>query len=469
MSARRDKTTPRSRRRETAWRALALAASVFALLAGVALWSLAPQSAEAHALLVRSDPPVNARLLDPPKGVTAFFSEALDSRLSSMQVLDGSGARVDTGETSFGPEATQMAIGVKELAPGFYTVIWETLSSIDGHLLKGSFPFTVLNADGSEPSGPRFAGPATDGYSGGSPKWENVVTKWLGLLAAVAVLGSLAFVLWVVRPATAALDEPWRQRVREAARRHLAWLIWPGLAALALAGLAEVLLQARQLGGVGFLDDVLRNSWGERWIQRQLVLGAMLAAALVSGQLWRRGRGSLSEAALWVVLAGAFGYVLLVAMTSHGGSIPGSFWAVGADFVHLAASAVWIGMLAQLLLLLWWCRRYASDAERAEGVSAHLQRFSTFAATSVALLIASGAVNGLSQIPVPEAMLDTAYGRALTVKLCLMMALLAVAGANAVYLRPRLTSGPTPSGRLRPLLARTTAVEIGMAVIVLLV
>ncbi|HEU4760546.1 MAG TPA: CopD family protein, partial [Dehalococcoidia bacterium] len=102
-------------------------------------------------------------------------------------------------------------------------------------------------------------------------------------------------------------------------------------------------------------------------------------------------------------------------------------------------------------------------------VSAHLQRFSTFAATSVALLIASGAVNGLSQIPVPEAMLDTAYGRALTVKLCLMMALLAVAGVNAAYLRPRLTSGAAPSERLRPLLTRTTAVEIGMAVIVLLV
>ncbi len=125
------------------------------LLVAAVAWSQTPGSAEAHAALVRSDPPVNARLSDPPTVVSAFYSESLDSRLSSMQVIDGGGKRVDSGEVMFGPDPTQMSIAVERLEPTFYAVQWETLSRVDGHLLKGSIPFTVLNPDGTEPAGPR--------------------------------------------------------------------------------------------------------------------------------------------------------------------------------------------------------------------------------------------------------------------------------------------------------------------------
>lgn len=442
-------------------------ACLLATVAAIALSALAPRPASAHAILVRSDPPVNARLTDPPAAVTGFFSESLDTRLSSLHVVNGKGDRVDSGETSFGPDPKQMSAKIaSQLPPGFYSAAWETLSSEDGHLLKGTFPFTVLNPDGSEPSGTPFSAEA--GYSGGDPKWDSVTTKWAGLIGAAALVGSLAFVVWIVRPASNDLEEPWKRRAREAARRHLAWLAWPAIGVLALAGAAELLVQVRQLGGLSFAGDVLRNDWGTRWIQRQVVLGAIVLALFAGARLWRGGRDRLSESALWVALAGGLGYLLLVATTSHGSSVPGSFWAVAADFAHLVASSIWVGTLAQLALFLLWTRDGVPEADRSALQASHLQRFSAIAATSVVILLASGAVNGLTQIPVPEAMFDTAYGRALTVKLVIMAALLSVAGVNAVYLRPRLVEEERErAARLSRRLSLVLRAEIGLAVAVL--
>lgn len=444
------------------------------LLAGIVLAAMAfgvstfaARPAEAHAILVRSDPPVNARLQDPPAAVTAFFSESLDTRLSSMKVVNGTGDPVDTGNTTFGPDPKQMSATIaSQLAPGFYTVIWETLSSEDGHLLKGTFPFTVLTADGKDPSGPKYSGEA--GYSGGGPKVDSVLTKWAGLVAAAALVGSLAFVLLVVRPASNDLDEDWKKRARQAARRHLARLVWPALGVLVIVAGGELLVQVRQIGGLSYVDDVLRNDWGTRWIQRQFVLAAIVVAFFVAGRLRGSGRERASEAALWVALAGGLGYLLLVAMISHGSSVPGSFWAVAADFAHLVASAVWIGMLAQLAFFLVWARQ-VPKAQRPAVLASHLQRFSAIAATSVIVLLASGTVNGLTQIPVPEAMFNTAYGRALTVKLCVMSLLLAVAGVNALYLRPRLVEEDGGSEVLSRRLSIVLRVELGLAIAVLLV
>lgn len=398
-------------------------------LAAVALVSLtAAPSAQAHAILIRSDPPVNARLQDPPPVVSAFFSEALDTRLSSLQVVNGEGKRVDSGETRFGPDSAQMSTDIPEaLPPGFYAVRWQTLSSVDGHLLKGSYPFTVLNPDGSEPSGPRPTAEGGAGYSGGNPTVDTVVTKWVGLMGATMWVGALAFLLWVAAPLTGV--------AREVVRRNAVRTVWAGLALTAVVGVAELLLQARRLGGLEFIDEALRTVWGERWIERQVVLLAV--AGLTAAYGWAQRRGGAQSAAAWLALAGGFGYLLLVAMVSHGSSIPGSFWAVAADFVHLAAVAVWIGMLVQLVLFFAWVLRTTPAGGRAWLLGQPLRRFSALAATAVSLLLASGLLSGLSEVPDWEAMVDTAYGRTLTLKLGVMLLLLSVAGVNAVFLAPR--------------------------------
>src|SRR4051812_5000872 len=179
---------------------------LIALLIAVAVaWSQSPGSVEAHAALVRSDPPINARLSDSPSVVTAFFSESLDSQLSSITVVRGEGKRVDAGDTTFGPDPAQMSVAVEKLEPAFYAVQWQTLSSLDGHILKGSYPFTVLNADGTDPAGPRPSAEAT-GFSLSSVKKQDVLTKWINLLGAVLLVGGLGFALAVAGPASRSLS-----------------------------------------------------------------------------------------------------------------------------------------------------------------------------------------------------------------------------------------------------------------------
>lgn len=447
-------------------------AALLALLALAAALTLFPGNASAHALLVRSDPVVDARLADPPTVVSAWFSESLDTSLSTMRVLDGVGEQVDDGDVTFSDEdATVMRVGLQEeVPPGFYAVVWETLSSVDGHFIKGSFPFTVLNPDGSEPSAPR---PELAGVtSGGEPTADRAVTKIAGLLGAVGLLGGLAFAVWVVPGAVAQAPREWRQRVRDAGRRHALWIVWPALGLLAATGLAEVLVQARQLGGLDLVGKVVgETDWGERWIQRQLILGAIVAAVAVT-TAWGGRRQTLGRAASWAALLGAGAYVFLVSLVSHAGAVEGSFWAVASDFVHLAAAAVWVGMLAQIGLLLVWARREVPAGVRTPVLAAHLQRFSVLAAISVVALLSTGAFSALTEVPTPEAMLQTSYGRVLVAKLALIGLLLPVAGLNAVVLRPRALRQVSASGRqalerLRRWLTRAVWLEAALAVGVL--
>jgi len=443
--------------------------AVLALLAALAATlALFPARAQAHALIVRSDPVVDAKLAEPPAAVTAWFSESLDGSLSTMRVLAGSGERVDDDAVTFSDDdRTMMRVALKEgVQPGFFVVVWETLSAVDGHFIKGSFPFTVLNADGSEPSGPR---PEVAGVSaGGKPAVDRTLTRLASLVAAAGLVGGLGFALLVVAGAAAEAPAEWRQRIREAGRRHALGTVWPAIIVLAIAGLAELFVQARQLGGLDLVGKVIADTdWGERWLQRQVLLG-VIALAVAAAMSWGRTRETLARAMLWAALAGAFLYLLLVSLVSHAGAVEGSFWAVAADFVHLAAAAVWIGMLAQLGLLLLWARRDVPESTRTPLLAGHLQRFSVLAAMSVAALLATGVFSALTEIPTWRALVDTSYGRVLLTKLALIGLLLPVAALNAVVLRPRSLRQAASSGRqalerLRRWLTRMVWLEAALA------
>jgi copper transport protein len=443
------------------------------LLGAVALFAAAfalvhPGTARAHAILVRSDPSVNAELQVPPDQVVAYFSEALDSRLSSMRVVDGNGNAVDDGALEFGPEAERMAVAIDgDLAPGFYTVIWETLSTVDGHLFEGSFPFTVLNPDGTQPTGARY-----DFTGGGSSSTDlpDILVKWGQLVSLAALIGSLAFVAWVNVPATSRLDEEIGRRSRSSVRTYMWWIAGGAAGALAFLAVDELILQADQLGGFEYVGDVLKTDWGERWIQRQVTLAAVIVALFLSFSMWDIGRRGISDAAVWAALLGGLVYALLVAWVSHGNAVPGSFLAVGADFLHLVAASVWVGTLAMLVAFLLWLRTDLSDTDRADLLAGHLSRFSVIAATSVVVLLASGVVNGLTQIPEIASLADTAYGRALSLKLGVMCLLFAVAAVNAFYLRPRIVDSSVdgdPAPDLTRRLSTAVRIELALGVAVL--
>ena len=115
------------------------------------LW---PAIASAHAILVSSDPPADARLTTPPRGVRMWFTEDLNPAFSTAVVINGNNKRVDNGDVHVSPNNTkEMDLTLPpNLPPAVYIVIYRTDSAVDGHVLRGSFIFTVDNPDGSVPT-----------------------------------------------------------------------------------------------------------------------------------------------------------------------------------------------------------------------------------------------------------------------------------------------------------------------------
>ena len=428
-----------------------------ALVLVVAAGLLAPSTVSAHALPTRSDPPSDARLLDPPARVTVAFTEPLNGELSFIEVLDGLGERVDEGPTQFSAaNDREMWVGLRPgLEPGYYVVVWQTLSDLDGHLLRGSFPFTILTPDGGEPAGPRFTGA---GESGGEPTAGTVATKWAVYLAAFVLVGG-AFYALIVTPAGGP-------------RRSVYVVAGLGAVALLIAGVAELLVQAAQIGGLSNLGTALDTAWGARWWQRELAAAVAGAAIAGAWTLRRAGHPGLARGAEALALAAGLGCLFLLAAISHGASVDGSFWAVAADFIHLAAVALWAGMLVQLILVIRRSRSHP-DGEQAALAAAHLGRFSAVAAAAVLVLLATGAFSAFVQVDSFGGLVDTGYGVTLLAKLALLAPLLVLAGFNAVVLGPAVLAaagrGATEAAGALRRLGRLAAVELAIIAAIVLV
>jgi copper resistance protein C len=104
---------------------------------------LAGHVAAAHALLEQALPPVGGTVAKAPAEVTIEFSETVEPAFSTIAVTDAAGNRVDTGkpQTASG-DAKRLAVGVKPLSAGTYTVTWHATST-DTHRTQGHFSFTV--------------------------------------------------------------------------------------------------------------------------------------------------------------------------------------------------------------------------------------------------------------------------------------------------------------------------------------
>ena len=113
------------------------------LALALALALLVPASAGAHAVLVKSSPARRATLAQPPARVELTFNERLEPAYSTVSVWTANGARVDDTKIVIASEdPRRVSVGVASLTPGTYTVKFRVLS-VDGHIVEGSYPFSV--------------------------------------------------------------------------------------------------------------------------------------------------------------------------------------------------------------------------------------------------------------------------------------------------------------------------------------
>src|SRR5438552_7514309 len=113
-----------------------------------------PAVASAHAILLRSDPAKDAILHTPPQQVRMWFTEDLNPAFTTAVVINAKNQQVDKHDAHVSPNDTkEMDVTLTpNLAAAVYIVIYRTDSADDGHVLRGSFIFTVAEPNGTVPS-----------------------------------------------------------------------------------------------------------------------------------------------------------------------------------------------------------------------------------------------------------------------------------------------------------------------------
>jgi putative copper resistance protein D len=204
--------------------------------------------------------------------------------------------------------------------------------------------------------------------------------------------------------------------------------ILPALASVAAIGWSLAIV--RQIGGG--IDRSAIALLGRVWLTTGFGR-ALLTASLLGLAMALNGLGGGERR--WLGLG--LGAALLVALSFVGHAAGGGGLAGGAHIAvrvaHLVAGGVWLGGLPPLALAL---RRGRPST------AILLRRFGVLGGTAVALVVATGLASIVLVIGIAGGHLGPVYMRTLTVKLVLVLGLLAVAAVNRFRLTPMLARRP---------------------------
>jgi copper transport protein len=418
--------------------------AVFALatLSALTVGCLAPlvPPAGAHAALVDASPPEGAYLPASPKEVVLTFGEQPDPKLSTIHVLDAVArpvAGVSPVEGVPGYPAKLRVTLAKRLPNGVYSVVWRSVSAVDGHVEEDSYNFGVRV---TPPPG------APEGAIPGTSRWISVAAsggRWLLYLGLALMVGASTTCLIALKGRLPA-GGGFLLRVA---------------VAVAAVGLAVMTLAERAAVGVPSLLPLFQTREGQYLLYLALALG-LCAVGVVLVEYWPR-RSTYIALGVFAALA-----ILLHVLSGHANA-PSSdrVMNVAAQWMHMTAVGVWVGGLVWLLLGI----RGAGRDDRGEAVG----RYSQIAAGCLAAVVLTGLFRGIVEVGTPARLFDTSYGRTLLAKVALVAALAGLGALNRFRLVPALRErdmAATPFGRaarsevvLGVVILATTAVLVGLA------
>jgi methionine-rich copper-binding protein CopC len=87
-------------------------------------------------------PRVGSVIQGAPAEVVLNFTQGVEPAFSKLEVQDQAGASVTDGAPHSGQAPNKLAVKLKKLPPGIYTVTWH-VTSVDTHKTQGKFHFTV--------------------------------------------------------------------------------------------------------------------------------------------------------------------------------------------------------------------------------------------------------------------------------------------------------------------------------------
>ncbi len=435
-----------------------------ALLISVPLALLAtlllPAVASAHAILLRSNPASDALLPTPPQRVQMWFTEALNPVFSTAVVVNAENKRVDNRDASVSSsDPTEMDLTLPaNLPPDVYVVIYRTDSAVDGHVLRGSFLFTVENPDGTAPTLSPNANPGANALGGGAltgqytgqidgPTFFDLVMVTLVELGAIFWVGAQLWLNFVLQ--LSAEKHPEERTLNERIERRFAtWFSLPTLLIICIANIGVLVGQAIFLTGGDWgqalaphllLQLATTGRFGVFWLLREGVI--VLAGLIALYMLARRERPRLLNSALPLanLLLGTLLFIAIT-MSSHAAAVSSNVlpFAIVDDWLHLLAAALWVGGMLYIAAIYLPVLKRGSPAEQARSLTTLLPYFSPLAIAGVIIMSVTGPFNATFHMTSWSQLLDTAYGRTLLVKIALVGGLLLTSAVHVGLLRPRV-------------------------------
>jgi copper transport protein len=314
----------------------------------------------------------------------------------------------------------------------------------------------------------------------------QILVRWLSYLAMMLLFGGFAFRSLVLVPALRrALDGTERIGAVTVGSRRIAGLLLLGALLLAVTSLIALVMQASDMFDAslrdslspGVLAKVLATGYGSSWI---LQVGSLLLIVVILLLLFRavKRQPEAAQSVLWWtgLLAAA---VLLIApsWTGHAMvSVKHFRLAVASDWLHLLAGGFWVGGL--LHLALSWPPVLSTIPREDRPASLHqvIRSFTRTAMPSVVLLVLAGLYNTWAHVPSLSALWVTPYGKALSVKLLLVLFMLVLGGINnyhfgkrASYLVQKEERSDRVAAPIERSFYRSVAFETSLGLVVLLV
>jgi copper transport protein len=434
-------------------RTRALFAACLATLGAVAI---APAGALGHAAFLDSQPEPGARLDGSPPEIRLQFTEPLDRSLSEGTLVNQrSGETVPAKLTASEKELVLEPQGPMPKAP--YRVDWQTVSTVDGHTLAGSFGFGVQTAAVDAEHEVEESPLARDG-------WLRIGARALLYALLFFFAGGVLTAALLTRrgdhPAAWLFPDAQRGPAETPERADHLWRRtvdagWLAASAAATVAILEAGDASGGLGLGGLTDFLLSNTAG---LARVGTVATILAAVLLAAARMR-----ITSAA---TVALAF---LTIAFSGHANSADPRGLAVATDWIHLIAGAIWIGGIAQIACA-WLPALWRRSTETRMGViSSVLRRFGRVALPAFLVVVTSGSLNALTQLGHIDALWETAYGRVLALKICLVALIALASFAHALRLRPALlAANPHPPPRQERWHWRLLGAEPGLGVGVIL-
>ena len=387
-----------------------------------------PETASAHAYLVKTVPASAAILDAPPPSVQLTYDEAVEPRFASISVTDPDGHEQTAGPVT--RAATNPDTLVVPLRPhlqrGWYLIYWRAIS-VDGHPVHGAYTFAVGPLPGNPPE---FVAPHTS-QSATTPKL--VVARWLVFLTVMAAIGLFVLRIAIARPLAAKLG-PGALRPLS-----IAFLVAAALALVAVPVYLDVATSVdslRSVFAVGALVPLFRvTAFGRAWIDFEICFALFTAASIAALLLDRPDRPTRSVAELLALvgaLAAAAAALLVPGLAGHAAQTSPRGVSLLLDWLHLGSGAVWLGGLIGLIVL---AARLPSG-RRTDGLVTVARRFSPVAVFSVLLLLLSGVGASIVHLPLLAALWQTSYGVAIVVKAGVLVGAVALAALHRRGRRP---------------------------------